>query len=1033
MKLKRFTFISLFLLAVLCFFGVASAEYSIGIGNMSTDTIQEKVLVETYPNGSANPGDTVQISISAEAGYEMDYLEVYQETDNGLLQINSFSSAEGSSFVMPDGNVRIKVLYTALNPQIVATGTYGGDTVWTLDENGTLTVSGTGSVTSCQYGHDVVKVIIQSGIIGIGDNAFAGIDIFEVEMADTVTSIGNLAFRNCKNLTSIIIPESVVKIGDFVFPSQLTTISIPAGVQEIGRIEYSSKDSNLTEINVSQDNQAYCSVNGVLYNKAMTDLIRYPQKNKSNQTFIIPNTVRTIGPDSCSRTQFTSVVIPDSVTTISDHAFESCNLTELVIPEGVTHIGDNAFAMSQNLVQIHLPDTLISIGEHAFNECQKLNEINLPESLVSIADGAFADCIGLSAITIPTGVINIGSSAFSHCTSLISVILSDSLTSISNGTFYDCSRLTSITIPSGVVRISGDAFTNCVMLTDIVIPEGVTSIGNGAFRNCQCLSNVTIPLSTVNIDINAFYGCHALENISYNGTEEAWNRIIIQEGNDALINAPNITYAFVDAGTCGAAGSNLTWTMNDHGTLTISGIGDMADYTDGDAPWIAQYCETIQYVVIEPGVTGIGKKAFGDCYGISNIDIANTVTSIGESAFTNCESLREITIPDSVTSIGTGAFYFCKNLQYITVSSGNENFWSDGEVLFNKSRTELICYPAGKTDPSYKIPDSVKDIRGGMYIGEPGGWFWAGWGAFSGNTYLTKVTIPDGVNLISVGAFAACENLTSIVIPASVKTIDVGAFSFTGLNDIMIPDGVTTIGDHAFNNCSSLASVTISDSVVYIDQYAFADCANLVDITFQSNSIDWDPDAFFNCTALTSVNVPCNWPSETILLNEETGSIPVSFLDHEWEEATYIWIDEKNKVEAKRVCARDKTHVESEMVSSNRVLVTVPTIDESGSYDWVSNEFINEAFIQQRMSGGMIPALGTLSLLQLPTSLTEIEEEAFAGLPCQAVIVPKGCVTIGDRAFAGCTELLYIFLPDSVTDISADAFEGCDKLVLDLH
>ena len=194
-------------------------------------------------------------------------------------------------------------------------------------------------------------------------------------------------------------------------------------------------------------------------------------------------------------------------------------------------------------------------------------------------------------------------------------------------------------------------------------------------------------------------------------------------------------------------------------------------------------CTSLTSITIPNGVTSIGGWAFSGCTSIKSITIPNSVTSIGSSAFYWCTSLTSITIPDSVTSIGNWAFSGCSSLTAINVATGNKNYTSVNGVLFNKDKTELICYPAGKTGKSYTIPDGVTEI---------------GERAFYGCASLTSITIPDGVTSIGESAFYDCTNLTSIT----------------------IPDSMTSIGSWTFISCSSLKSITIPNSVTIIGQRA---------------------------------------------------------------------------------------------------------------------------------------------------------------------------------------------------------------------
>ena len=196
-------------------------------------------------------------------------------------------------------------------------------------------------------------------------------------------------------------------------------------------------------------------------------------------------------------------------------------------------------------------------------------------------------------------------------------------------------------------------------------------------------------------------------------------------------------------------GSNLTWELSD-GTLTISGNGAMPDYDDDldiAPPWF-EHSESITAVTIHDGVTGIGRQAFYDFPVLTSVTIPNRVTSIGVAAFGFCEALPSITIPAGVTSIGDAAFLGCSGLSAIMVDEANPAYAAVEGVLFNKDKTALVQYPAGKTGNSYTIPGSVAHI---------------GMGAFH-QCSLTSVTIPAGVTSIGDGAFFNCTALTSVTV-----------------------------------------------------------------------------------------------------------------------------------------------------------------------------------------------------------------------------------------------------------------------------
>ncbi len=273
----------------------------------------------------------------------------------------------------------------------------------------------------------------------------------------------------------------------------------------------------------------------------------------------------------------------------------------------------------------------------------------------------------------------------------------------------------------------------------------------------------------------------------------------------SILPATALAANIVDSGTCGAKGSNLTWTLDSEGVLTISGSGDMHGYGSSGAPWYGSRSR-VKSAVIADGVTSIGDDAFKGCTSLTSVTIPDSVTSIGWDAFAGCTSLTSVTIPDSVTSIGRHAFQNCTSLTSVT------------------------------------IPNSVTSI---------------GMSAFDGCESLTSVTIPDSVTSIGNAAFYNCTSLTSVTIPDSVTSIDVNAFAgCTSLTSVTIPDSVTSIGEWAFDGCTSLTSVTIPNSVTSIGDSAFSDCTSLTSVTIPNSVTSIRSQAFDGCRSLTSVTIP---------------------------------------------------------------------------------------------------------------------------------------------------------------------------------
>ena len=471
----------------------------------------------------------------------------------------------------------------------------GGEVKYAV-EGGYLTFDKkTGTVTDCDS--SVTKANIPHTIKGvtvtcIGNDAFDNCrSLTSVTIPDSVTSIGDSAFRYCTSLTSVTIPDSVTSIGDtaFQYCTSLASVTIPDSVTSIGGRAFDGCES-LTSVtipdsvtSIGEDTFSGCtSLTSVTIPDSVTSIGEFAFHDcKSLTSVTIPDSVTSIGGYAFTGCKsLTSVTIPDSVTSTGEYTFSDCvSLTSVTIPDSVTCIDNGAFYGCRSLTSVTIPDSVTSIGRSAFSRCTSLTSVTIPDSVTSIGSGAFSNCAALTGIwvtegnshyssdasgvlfskdkttlvqcpgtlaacTIPDSVTSIVGYAFDGCTSLTSVTIPDGVTSIGGAAFYGCTSLTSVTIPDSVTSIGKSAFRYCTSLTSVTIPDSVTSIDEYAFYDCKSLTSVTIPDSVTSIGDWAFSGCKSLTNVYFTGTEEAWNGITIDDGNDALKNA-NIHYNYV--------------------------------------------------------------------------------------------------------------------------------------------------------------------------------------------------------------------------------------------------------------------------------------------------------------------------------------------------------------------------------------------------------------------------------------------------------------------------------------------------------
>jgi len=428
--------------------------------------------------------------------------------------------------------------------------------------------------------------------------------------------------------------------------------------------------------------------------------------------------------------------------------------------------------------------------------------------------------------------------------------------------------------------------------------------------------------------------------------------------------------ATVDSGTCG---ENLTWTLDDQGTLTISGTGVMEDWDYSSVAQWYYYQASIKKVVIEDGVTTIGDFAFIDCFALTSVVIPDTVKSIGGSAFSSCTGLASVKIPDSVTFIGDQAFMYCAKLTGIWVDSKNPNYSNDSRgVFFNKTKTILIQAPRTITG-AYSIPDTVTSISNFAFfycteltsVTIPDSAITIGYQAFYNCDGLISLNIPDGVTTIGESAFSGCTNLISVTIPNSVTTIGSFAFDFTAWYDNQ-PDGLIYAGKVAYKYKGDCPSrVTIKDGTLSVAGYAFYYCEGLTSVTIPNSVVAIGDCAFYSCVSLTSVTIP-----DSIVTIGDC--------------AFYYCIG----------------------LTSLSVPDSVVIIGYSAFGDCIG-----------------------LTSVTIPDSVVTIGYSAFEGcVGLTSVTIPDSVVTIGGSVFKDCTSLTSVTIPNSVTTIDYGAFRNCTSL-----
>jgi hypothetical protein len=345
------------------------------------------------------------------------------------------------------------------------------------------------------------------------------------------------------------------------------------------------------------------------------------------------------------------------------------------------------------------------------------------------------------------------------------------------------------------------------------------------------------------------------------------------------------------------------------------------------------------------------------------------------------------------------------------VEDANQNYASVDGVLFNKSNTQIIQYPAGKAGNSYEIPNSVTSIGSYAFYGcssltditIPDEVTSIGSGAFYGCSSLTEITIPEGVTSIEFHTFNGCTSLTEITILGEVTSIGSSAFSgCSSLTEITIPEGVTSIGEWAFYGCTSLTEITIpEEGVTSIGRWAFGDCSSLTEITIPNSVTSIGEVAFSGCTSLTEITIPNSVTS----IGDRAFSRCTSL--------TSITVASGNPNYA------SEDGVLFSLVDNQKETLILYPLEKAGN-----NYTIPEGVTSIGYSAfGDIFSPLSLTSITIPNSVTSIGEWAFFCSDLTSITIPNSVTSIGEWAFSGCSSLTS-FEVEWATPLAVTDFEG---------
>lgn len=780
------------------------------------DGVNKRLQSTNYGISNSTSQTTISFSTSKSGLVSFDYaVSSEQNCDvltillDGTTIVNGASGTINSSVMCPvisTGSHTLIVKYTKdsskntnndcayisnlqLNDKI--TGTCGSTAYYEYNaETQTLKITGEGAMNNYSSTNMPWNVVKQQ--------------IKNIEIGESITSIGDYAFYGCNGISDITIPENVSHIGQGAFSncinlSKLTYNAINAAVST--STSYLSFPTTIT--NVTLGNKVETIPSYFLYNCSKINNISLPQ------------TLKVIGSQAfynCSG--ITNVVIPENVTSIGQSAFTGTSLNSIAFnAKNATVYSNTSYPSFPTTVSnITFGEDVETIPDYLCYNWTNLKSVVLPTKLKNIGSYSFRNCTGITAIDVPNNVTSIGNYAFYGC-GLKSLNLGSSLLSIGQNAFYNCSGISSVTIPNTVTTVGNSAFDGC-NLTSLTVGAGVTKMENYAFGGNYGQK----PIKTIwlcNTAPSGFnYGVGTINYAANNAFSSSGSWKIYKYISSAFV-VDGIKYVPVSPSdrTCDAIDCVYDETSeNTKISETVSykkiamSVINVNPYTCYGNTYIKNAevtssgilgnyvfygCSNMESATIGDKITSIGSYAFSGCTALQSIIIPESVTSLGTYCFQNCSSIPEITIPEATKSVGDYAFYGCKRIADVKIAD----------------RTTSLSLGSNGSSPLFSSCPLKTVYIGGKISYNTGSNY--GYSPFYRNTSLESVVITDTEEQIYNNEFYGC----------------------TSLKNVKIGDGVKNIGNWAFSGCSSLEEFSFGNSMQSIGQEAFSDCVNITKIT----------------------------------------------------------------------------------------------------------------------------------------------------------------------------------------------------------
>ena len=812
--------------------------------------------------------------------------------------------------------------------------------------------------------------------ITLGTNIFRNdTDLAAVTLGSSINLIPGYTFAGCTSLETLSINTNANLTGAYVFQNvSLKTLILGNAVTSASLSFYTA--STLTSIEVSPDNSTFTSFDGVLYDKAVTTLLRYPSARPSD-SFIIPDTVTAVSSDAFYNTSaLTAVTFPDSVTSLSRNTFNNCPSLESVdLGGGITSLAFAAFNNCQHLTTLRFNANISSITAATFTGAPITNVYVGPNvtsfstyllEFTTLAN-LYVDENNVTFHTLNGILYNASYTKLHRCPAAATVgdvVIPDTVTSITAGAFKDCTGVTSVVIPDSVTTMNAKIFFNCTSLTTVSLGYGITDVGEQAFRNCTSLDNIIL-------NGNITYFSSAQYANTYPTTLSIGPRVTSIDESYLTLNSltqyvldpANTTYSLHDGILYSADGYTLISCPRSFPATTIT-LPDHA-LTIGERAFTR--CVNLTEVIFPSTLNKIGGGAFEDCTNLTGIDIPEGVETIGAYAFEGDTRISSVKLPQHLTELGVYAFMGCTNLKTIEVDCDLSSFNTNAFTSVTPETLILGPHAAG-VDSFFILSDIVNVIvspESANYV-------------LDGDFLMTA----DRTKLVYL---VSDENVTSVTFPDTVTSIAEQAFAGNDyLTEVVIPSQIISIGEQAFYECGSLTALTLGTGITSIPNLLVQSCPALTRLTIEGNVTDCHRTYYSECPLYT-----------TLCLGAQVNTVPWELLN-------------TGTLTTFEVSPDNTTYTALDGVLYSADMTTLVR------YPFVRYDYDETAL---------------LASFTIPESVTTIAPRAFlSNTQINRVYLPAGLTRVGSEAFYNQYNIMLMGTPDRLTYVGEKAFYGCSYL-----